>query len=406
VRKVALVLFLLFVCGCGSSSEGAADAGDEAYGHTTFDSALPYEAGPRPTPHKTAAFDCDGGSGPTTTYPAPHPKMPLAVSSGGPVMKSPRFVPIVFSAEDRTSDIGAFMKAIAASTYWTSIATQYGVGTPSASSPIVVNETPAASITDSDIIAWLQDKLDGTHADFGAPDANAIYVVYYPDTTIIHQTSLGDSCFSFGGYHYETKVGATPIVYAVIARCKGEAMSSITAHELFEAATDPYFSSAPAYQSVDDPTELWSWGGEIGDLCEYLPDVVPSDVGYPVPPIWSNSASTGGRNPCQPSSGPYFRTVTSSTHVHLLPGETAMVDLVAFSDVDTGAPWSVTVTGNWGPPSDRLQLDLCKSTAQNGEHIPLGIFRSETALNGGNVRIDSTLGNSTTSWSISVDSAP
>ncbi len=401
MRKVALLLFL-FALGCGSSSsQGPADAGDEAYGHKIFDSSVPYEAGPPPP--KTAAFDCDGGTGPSTTYPAPHPKMPLAKSSGGPVMTSPRFVPIVFSAEDRTSDIGAFMNAIAGSTYWTSIATQYGVGAASASSPIVVNETPATSITDAEIVTWLQDKLDGTHADFGSPDTNAIYVVYYPDTTTIHQSILGDSCFSFGGYHYEAKVGSTRIVYAVIARCKGEAMTSITAHEIFEAATDPYFASAPAYQTVDDPTELSSWGGEIGDLCEYLPDVVPSDVGYPVPPIWSNSAAAAGHNPCQPTSAPYFRTVTAATHVAVQPGETAMIDLIAFSDADTG-PWTLGVTGSWGAPSDRLQLLLCKTTAQNGEHIPLGVFRPETAVNGGSVRIDSTLGNVTTSWSISVGS--
>ncbi len=317
-------------------------------------------------------------------------------------MKQPRFVPIVFSAEDRTSDIGAFMKAIAGSTYWTSIATQYGVGAASAVDPIVVNETPAAKITDADIVTWLQDKLDGTHADFGAADPDSIYVVYYPETTTIEESSLGESCFGFGGYHYEAKVGTTRIVYAVIARCKGEAMSSITAHELFEAATDPYFGSAPAWQHVDTPTEVASWGGEVGDLCEARADVVPSDVGYPVPPIWSNAASAAGHDPCQPSSGPYFRTVTASTYVTLLPGDTTTIDLVAFSDADTGGPWTVNVIGSWGQLNDKMTLTLCRHTAQNGDHIPLVVSRPANALNDETIQIESTLGAVTTYWSVSV----
>jgi hypothetical protein len=326
--------------------------------------------------------------------------MPLATTSGGPVMKNPRFVPIVFSAEDRTSDIGAFMNAIAGSTYWTSIATQYGVGTPSAVAPIVVNETPAATVGDSQIVKWLQDKLDGTHTDFGAADPDSIYVVYYPETTTIEQSSLGKSCLQFGGYHYEAKVGTTRIVYAVIARCQGGVMSSITAHELFEAATDPYYASAPAWQHVDDPMEVW--GGELGDLCEDHHNVVPSDVGYPVPPIWSNAASAAGRDPCQPSSAPYFRTVTASTFVQLLPGDTTTIDLIAFSDADTGGPWTVKVTGSYGPVTDKMDLTLCRTTAQNGDHIPLVVSRPASAVNDEYLRIDSTLGAVTTTWVLSV----
>ena len=48
------------------------------------------EPGPPPV-------DCDAGSAPSTSYPAPHPAMPLATSSGGPTMATQRFVPIVFT---------------------------------------------------------------------------------------------------------------------------------------------------------------------------------------------------------------------------------------------------------------------------------------------------------------------
>ncbi len=385
------IVFSFSLLACSSGAPAASDAGPDAYGHKSFDAAAApdVEAGPPPV-------DCDAGSTPSTSYPAPHPAMPLATSSGGPTMAAPRFVPIVFSAEDRTSDIGAFMKSIAASTYWSSIASQYGIGTPTAKDPIVVNETPASAITDGDIITWLTDKLDGTHADFGAADASSIYVIYYPSTTTIAALS-GTSCGLWGGYHAETKVGATKVVFAVIARCEGEAMSSITAHELFEAASDPYIGTNPAYLSVSDPMEQSGWGSEIGDLCESHPNIVPADVGYPVPPIWSNAASAGGHDPCQPSSGAYFRTVSSQRYVSLAPGDTTTVDLVAFSDADTGGPWTVKLDAN-SAPSDKVDLKLCRTSVQNGETIPLVITRSATALNGATIQITSTLGAQSTYW--------
>jgi hypothetical protein len=397
VRIASLLSF--FLLACSSSAPDATDAGPDAYGHKYFDASAPeVEAGhlPRPPPNPPVV-DCDAGSTPSTTYPAPHPTMPLATSLGGPTMATPRFVPIVFSAEDRTADIGAFMKSIAASTYWSSIASQYGIGTPSAVDPIVVPETPASTITDADIITWLQGKLDGTHSDFGAADASSIYVIYYPSTTTIN-ASFGSSCGFWGGYHAETKVGSTKVVFAVIARCKGEAMSSITAHELFEAASDPYIGSAPAYFDVSDPMQQFGWGTEIGDLCESRPDVTPSDVGYPVPPIWSNVASAAGHDPCQPSSGAYFRTVSAQQYVSIPPGQTRVVDLVAFSDADTGGPWTVSVSATYGPQTDKVELGLCRTTVQNGETIPLEITRSGKALNGATIRITSTLGNRYAYW--------
>lgn len=329
--------------------------------------------------------------------------MPLARTAGGPVLANARFVPIVFEAEDRTKDIGAFMKVAGTSSWWT-IAAQYGVGPATASDPIVVAETPAAQITDQQVRTWLADKLDGTHADFGAPDTNAIYVVYYPASTTIYESTLGPSCVMFGGYHSETNIGGKKIVYSVIARCPNDVVTSITSHELFEAATDPYISTATAWEGVDDPSET-PYGGfyaELGDLCEGAGNVTPSDIGYPVQRMWSNAASAGAHDPCQPASEPYFRTATTTPQVSLAPGATTTVDLVAFSDQPTSGPWTIKITSSWGQLADRLDLVLCRSSVQNGEHVPLVISRDSAATNESTVQIESILGNVTTSWQLAV----
>lgn len=386
-------LFFVLLCACSGPSTEVSDAGPDApYGHKTFPEASVVEAGPPP-------IDCDAGSTPSSTYPAAHPKLPLAKNQGGPVLASPRFVPIVFEAEDRTSDIGAFMKKVGSSSYWT-LAAQYGVGPATASDPIVVNETPPASLTDDDVRAWLADKLDGTHSDFGAPDTNAIYVVYYPAETTIY--SNGPSCFAFWGYHGETKIGGQKIVYSVIARCANAPVTSITSHELFEAATDPYITTATAWEGVDDPTETpyGSFYAELGDLCEGAGDVTPDDIGYPVQRMWSNAASAGAHDPCQPSSGPYFRTAAMTPTVTLAAGESTTVDLVAFSDQSTDGPWTIKVTSSWGQLVDKLDLHLCRSSVQNGEHVPLVISRDPASINASPVQIESILGNVSTSWQL------
>jgi hypothetical protein len=318
--------------------------------------------------------------------------MPLATTHGGAVLASPRFVPIVFSAEARTSDIATFMKNIAGSTYW-GLAAQYGVGPATASDPIVIDETPPAGLMDDDIQAWLATKIT-------TPDPNAIYVIYYPAATTI--MSWGPSCLAFWGYHSETKIAGVKTVYAVIADC-GEPFGPVTSHELFEAATDPYYFTNKAWEGVDDTYELYSMNDELGDLCEEANDnVTPSDIGYPVQRMWSNAAAAAGQDPCQPEPAPYFRTVTNVEQISLAPGASTTVDLVAFSDGDTGGPWTIKVTSSYNDLADKLDLQLCRASVQNGEHIPLVIQRDAWSTNGSSVQIESNLGNVTTTWRFDV----
>ena len=318
--------------------------------------------------------------------------MPLATTHGGAVLASPRFVPIVFAAETRTNDIATFMKKIASSSYW-NLAAQYGVGPATATDPIVVDETPPATITDAEIQAWLATKIE-------SPDPSSIYVVYYPKTTTIE--AWGPSCFAFGGYHSETKIAGVETIYAVIADCPFETFGPVTSHELFEASTDPYYYTNKAWDGVDDAFELATFNTELGDLCEGAGDVTPSDIGYPVQRMWSNAAASAGQDPCQPEGAPYFRTVTTQENISLAPGETTTVDLVAFSDQDTGGPWSIKVTSSYAQIEDKLGLQLCRTSVANGEHVPLVISRDSRSKNPSTVYIESNLGNVTTTWRVDV----
>ncbi len=385
--------------GCSGGPGEIADAGpDVVYGKKPIDAGFP---------EAKAAFDCNAGNTPSATYPAPHPPLAALTSSGGPVLASPRFVPIVFTGEDRTSDIATFTSRLTTSNYWTSTIAQYGVGAATAVAPIIVDETPPAEIEDADIQTWLQGKLDGTHADFGAPDSSSIYILFYPTATTV-DTPWGSSCQAFDGYHSESKVGATKIVYAVINRCDAMPMSAITAHELFEASTDPFIYSAPAYIRLNDPDDYAVQ--EIGDLCEFEPDFMSTELSYLVPPMWSNASLNAGHWPCVPptasNGSPNFRTIAdvddwledgTTRGLKLAAGETRTIVLVAFSDQPTD-PWQVSAQASYGSWQDQMTLSLCRSTAQNGVLVPLTITRPATSTQNDDVEITSTLNGVTTTY--------
>ena len=131
-------------------------------------------------------------------------------------------------------------------------------------------------ITDSQIQGDIQSLISGGRVQ--APDANRLYIVYVQPGVVIH-TSFGASNTSFLGYHgafagHTAKGGAIDVHYAVIdypgkpnftSKSQGFAsdlneLTSVTAHELAESATDP---------NIGLRTLAWyddRKNGEIGDL--------------------------------------------------------------------------------------------------------------------------------------------
>jgi len=126
-------------------------------------------------------------------YPAPHPAMPQEIDLGGPYMKAPKFVVITFAGDALAASIDDFADKVAASaTYWSGTTAEYGVGPIASVLHISLNETPAASLQDSDVQSWLTSKLAGPDAgtiEGGAPwpqpDGETVYMVYYPASVTI-----------------------------------------------------------------------------------------------------------------------------------------------------------------------------------------------------------------------------
>jgi hypothetical protein len=259
-----------------------------------------------------------GGEGqPSDKYPAFHPPVPTVVSYGGPVLASPKIVPVFFTNDDATtvSALKDFTNQIGGTNYWAATTSEYGVGPATGATTVDLMEAAPSTIDDSEIETWLAGKLENADPLWPAADENTVYVLYYPaGTTVTLQGS--QSCQTFGGYHANITLdaahGSMDVAYAVVPRCANfggmsamDATTSSASHEMIEAATDPYPFTNPAYADVDNQHAYWSralGGGETGDMCAQFAQAFTqfAELPYLVQRTWSNKQALAGHDPCQP----------------------------------------------------------------------------------------------------------
>jgi hypothetical protein len=428
---------LLLVMGCGGQ---AVDRVKEDAGVET---GVYLPCGPDPEPEGGSRdVGANETSLPDTSvgYPAPHVPAPQAIDYGGPVLDAPNIVPIFFADDPFQSSLEDFLRQLAASSYWPAVTAEYSVGPLTIAPSIVVSDPVPASITESEIEAWLTNYLDGTHAAWPPIAQNNIYMVFYPSLTSI-TGSFGASCTNFGGYHSEGfelggpdggtpeggateggakeggvadasaeggGLGGVSFVYAVLPRCASfdnftgiDAVTGPTSHEAVEAATDPLPFSGPAYYGVDADHSVWDLtpGGELGDLCAFEPQSFQRLVGSSVVQrIWSNVAAASGQDPCVPPlpSTVYFNAAPDLTEsvalgggtptigIRIPVGQTKTVNIQFFSTGPTST-WTVSVEDNsfaMGGPA-QLEFEPSTLTGQNGDVIPVKVTALATGALGG-----------------------
>jgi len=369
------------------------------------------------------AANADGGGGPTPeaaspetstpwTGPAKHPPMPQVVDYGGKVLSSPTIQPVVFAGDAMQNDIAAFLSDLAKSTYWTAVSHEYGVGAIRALPVAVANEVAATSLTDAQVQAWISAKI--TSGLLPAPDGNTIYAVFYPSGTTV-TSPLGTSCTNFYGYHDQsTSASGAAYVYAVLPRCHDSLhtdlanVTNTTSHELLEGSTNPWFTTSPAYASVDPDHAVWAiaTGGqtELADMCALMPGAgyfQSSDVPYPVQRMWSNAAAAASHDPCVPApTGPYFNAAPvlpdmvtidlgsmgslTTQGVRIPVGQSRTIEVDLYSDAPTTGAWNVEALdlATLANKPAALDLKLDAATGKNGDVLHLTIKPLQSEPNG------------------------
>jgi hypothetical protein len=419
------------VAACGDSSSDDAPATD---GGTTVETGVSAA---------DAGSDVDNGA-PSTVFPAPHPVLPELVNGAkGPVLTAPKVMFVFYPGDTRETDLASFATKFAASTFWSTTTSEYGVGALTYGGMIeLTGETAPTTISDAQLQAKVADYLaNGT---LGVPDPQTIYTFIFPSGTTITQTNpistlLGPvlSCQAFTGYHDNVGVafddaGApddagtkTDFTYAVIPTCAAGAstLTSVLSHEWVEAATDPELTANgifsvnggphAAFYAPDTDHSVWSLlgGGEAADLCEPSGPTIeftPPEIGFPVQRTWSNVAARASHDPCVPhvAGSAYFAAApvlpdtvsfttsftgnitTKGTVIPVGGSKTIEVDL--FSDGALDTPMTVkaqdllyTYYGSTGLFKKTLSFVWDRTTGVNGEKLHLTVTVTDSSFLGG-----------------------
>ncbi len=321
---------------------------------------------------------------------APHAAPMQVPRQAGPIMAHPQMVVITYADEPARAAIESDAAWLASSDWLTTTGGEYGVGAATVLANVHLTASAPSVTSNDEIIAMLVAGI-ADHTFPAASDGTydeVLYMVYFPQATRIHDAGLGDSCQSYGGFHYEAETqDGHPFSYAVLPTCPQftpvlsvrESQEVSAAHELFEAATDPLPLTAPAWEFSDSTFAPSPWlfvGAEIADLCalRVSRDVLVREAGHVAPRIWSNAAAVANdRDPCQPADPavPYSGVaVWPDTVVSATPGQTVTYMLTAWTSLpapDFGL-YAAVGGGTFTPP-----VSLSRTTVNNGDSATLSV---------------------------------
>jgi hypothetical protein len=213
---------------------------------------------------------------------------------GGPLLQHVQ-IETVFYGQDWYNNQSLYQNAVQLDNYFNDITqssymdllNEYGVGRGSFQDGLIELSNPARGnvVDDTEIQNLLDVRI--RQGQYDQPNPNRLYVVY-TEPNVLVTLQGADSQHDFLGYHNtfnDPSIG--PVYYAVIANPIGNAdipgfayfdqQTTVSSHELAEAATDP--------DTVSGWRDYFVTGGEIGDLAEGNYGIVD---GYVVQAEYSN----------------------------------------------------------------------------------------------------------------------
>jgi hypothetical protein len=242
------------------------------------------------------------------------PSTPVIVNHGGPTMSHVRLVTVTFGVDPDRAALEGYGAWIASSSWLRTVGHDYGVTGGESLGGVALPDLTTATVDDATLRGLLLDGIASgsvprpADGDFGS----VLYALHVQGHSVTDGSSV--SCTDFIGYHASARrIGLAEVAYAVIVECATpmdfvgrpvDWREQTLAHELIEAATDPF--PARGYH-MRDPNDPWNFGGgEVADLCDLVVPggAVEVESGRWAVRVWSNSiAATGMGDPCIPSVG-------------------------------------------------------------------------------------------------------
>ncbi|HEX8789648.1 MAG TPA: hypothetical protein VF765_01765 [Polyangiaceae bacterium] len=416
--RVWIVAFgLAFAAACGSGGgrasnegEGSGDAG------TRDDAAVPATdaSAESAADASDAARDASPTSDASDGAAAFALALPQIQSGGGNVLAHPRIVPIFYASDPMAAQIGQYLSALAASSYWGQATSEYGVGALTLAPTVVLPDPPPGTIGDKEIQALIASSIAADGGSWPAPTPGTIYAYFPSDAVTVTMEGAGGvtllGCTNFGGYHSYVDLGhGSTTEYSVVARCSDylgqggiDFVTMAASHEFAEASTDP---TGTGYATVDLAGSGWAitaGGAEVGDLCKLDPTapITPSDVGFLVQRIWSDTAAAAGHDPCVPvpAGDAYVLGVPEVVKTQIYPGQyvmglsvpsgsSATVNVHFYSDAPVAGTWTLAATEPDVPqlpdPAHQLSFSFDRTQGQRGDVVHLTVTRAPAATDAG-----------------------
>jgi hypothetical protein len=291
-------------------------------------------------------------------------------------------VTLAYPGADDDGDLAAFADAMMQSRWLTEVGADYGVGTGThtrvllpalddagRAAPIGIDSVGhlvAALLDDGGLPTWPDGGVEGF-----------IYLALPPDGVWSNDVGPG------GGQHGVYDAGR-PLVVGYVTRydanpSQAESHREILAHEMIEAATDPYITVDPAYLVQSGPLQVYgNIDSENADLCAGSGTAAVDGVVYPR--IWSNSASLAQQDPCLPhTQAPWMTVLGPGATVRAAPGNDVFIPVTGVTSDPTLVDWPIHVTSN-GPGRVYVDNDRIEAgqTIYLRVHLPDPIYELTT----------------------------
>jgi hypothetical protein len=257
-----------------------------------------------------------------------HTPLPQVIPHTFNVLDHPKLITLTYSDHADRAMVEAWGDAVVMSSWYKAVGGQYSIGAMTHAAKFVMGPAPTTTVEDTDVEAKIQALI--TAGSVPAPDSNTLYMIYLPP-----QVTLGDSLADLYGYHAMlTRPTGERFAYAVVVD-DGSGIATTTAtaaHELIEAATDPFDPPNDGWYTDPGSPDPWSLIlGEVADLCNT--DPVVTEGGFTYQRSWSNTAAAASENPCVPNTGDVYETVSAEPRSMptVAKGETVTFTLTGWS---------------------------------------------------------------------------
>src|SRR5512140_1092420 len=176
-RAAALAAALLLAAACGSSSTSDTPDGGNAEGGVEGGSSGSSSSGDG----GSSGALTDGGDGGNAEAgdgsAGGSPTMPVLTNlAGGPILTTPKVQYVFYPGYPFEADLKTFAQKVAASTYWSTTTSEYGVGALTYSGTTdLTGQTPPTTIKSTDLATWFSSEL--TKGTFGTPDSQTLYTI-------------------------------------------------------------------------------------------------------------------------------------------------------------------------------------------------------------------------------------